>query len=96
MSRSTISGCSANGEGSTGGGIRNDGTLELSGGSITGCSANEGGGIYSTDRTKLNKTEITGNSSSQCGGGIAYQGSFELMNSITITGNTMNGAACDV
>ncbi|MFI3228836.1 MAG: InlB B-repeat-containing protein [Bacillota bacterium] len=61
-----------------GGGIYNDGTLTMSGGSISGNNATNGGGIYNAGTLTLENVTISGNIASS-GGGV-YSGIESILN----------------
>ncbi len=69
------------------GGLKNDGTLEMKGGSISSNSGGSGGGIENTGSLKLEKCAITGNSAGCNGGGIYNNGGSMTAEGCTITGN---------
>ena len=73
-----------------GGGIHNQGTLVVNGGTITGNRAgNAGGGIYNFGTATINGGVISGNTASGNGGGIDNPGTMTISD-CTITGNTSN------
>ncbi|PYI87952.1 MAG: hypothetical protein DMF03_12255, partial [Verrucomicrobia bacterium] len=77
---------------SKGGGVRNAGTLTLTGCTITGNTGRfEGGGLYNDGTTTVNNCTFNGNSTDGGGGGIQNDGNLAL-NSCTISGNIGVGA----
>jgi len=72
-----------------GGGIRNDGTLELSNVKISNCFSTDGGGIYSTGTLTLEDVTLTGNTADNDGGGLFTSGN------ISITRSTLNSNEAD-
>lgn len=74
-----------------GAGIRNEGKLEINGGTITGnTSTAHGGGIYTIyGSLVMNGGTITGNTAGGVGGGVCGSGLF-TMNDGKITDNTSN------
>jgi hypothetical protein len=72
-----------------GGGILNNGTLSVSGCTVSGNSAGAGGGIWGGTMTVQNST-LSGNSAGE-GGGIYSEGG-----SITISGSTLSHNSADV
>lgn len=79
----TISG----GQFNDGGGIRNQGTLNLLNSTVTGNNATApGGGIYNDGVMTIINTTISGNNAGQSGGGINNTGTLTVINS-TITNN---------
>ena len=89
----TIKGGNSN---KNGGGILNEGTLTMEGGTITECHAyGGGGGIYSTGTLTLNDVTISNNEVIGYGGGIClFDGGTLNLCGGTITGNrtTIGGA----
>lgn len=81
---------------STGGGIvtRNDGDLSMTGGSLTGNTADRGGGLMHYGSADLNQVSISNNTATLRGGGIYGVGTWQLRRS-TVADNTAvtNGAA---
>ena len=84
-----------------GGGICNTGTIEITGGEITGNAAEEGGaGLYSTGAAILTSVAITGNlgGADTTGGGIANTGTLTVLrceiadNAATRGGGLANGS----
>lgn len=88
--------------GEYGGGIsirNNAGTLVMKGGSITNCSAQNGGGIRIDTRMEMNGGTISGNSATVDGGGISVGNigtKLLFSGNCQVTGNTLNGARCNV
>ncbi len=79
--------------GKTGRGINNCGTLTLWNGSIAGNSFNDsGGGVCNSGTLNMRAGSITGNE----GGGVFNIGTLNLSGNVTISGNTLNGAANNV
>ena len=103
LTAGSITLCTADGTDGTGGGICvNKGTLNMSGGSITRCSAILGGGVsVATERTlNMSGGSITGNTATQRGGGIGLTGTsnpqktkLNFSGLVNVSGNTVNGAA---
>ena len=95
--------CAASGSEGRGGGVFvRQGTLNMSGGSITRCSAVQGGGVCVFNQHKLNMSggSITGNTATERGGGIAVSGTDKTQNTrlyfaglVKVSGNTLNGVA---
>ena len=77
-----ISGNSSN---SNGGGIKNNGILNVTGGSVIGNEAKKGGGIYNAGTATISGGTISDNTAKQYGGGIFNTGS------LTITGGEITG-----
>ena len=73
-----------------GGGILNNGTLSVSGCTLSGNSADSGGGIWGGTMTVQNST-LSGNSADGVGGGIDNE-----VGSITISGSTLSHNSADV
>ena len=74
-----------------GGGIffNSNGTLNISGGEITGNKGAFGGGVYVKDGTlNISGGEIVGNTSMTRGGGVYLENSKLIMNGGTVEGNT--------
>ena len=69
------------------GGLKNEGTLEMKGGSVSSNSGGSSGGIENTGSLKLKKCAITGNSGGCNGGGIYNNGASMTAEGCTITGN---------
>ncbi len=90
ISRLTISG----GRAELGGGIYNDGTLTLTGSTVSGNKAMVGpnsifggGGIYNSGTLTLSNSTVSGNVATFYGGGITNRDTLEMSNS-TVSGNT--------
>ncbi len=79
----TIAGGSTSG---SGGGLYVEGTLNMTGCTVTGNSAAAGGGLAGVGRITMTDSTITGNSAA-AGGGLYEDGSATL-NACTITGNS--------
>src|SRR5262245_6701807 len=77
----------ANGKGIDGGGILNDGTLELTNCTLSGNSASFGGGIYNSGTLALANCTLSGNSATSNGGGIFNDDTLELAN-CTLSSNS--------
>ena len=79
-------------------GVANWGEFTMFGGSVTGNSADEdGGGVYNLDGAfAMFGGSVTGNSAGKDGGGVYNFGFFNLSGSVTITGNTTDGADSNV
>jgi CSLREA domain-containing protein len=75
-----------------GGGIRNEGTLTLVGGAVTGNVAGSGGGIYNVGALSLEATEVDGNHAPFDGGGLYNSGGEVMLNNVLIDGNTATSA----
>jgi hypothetical protein len=71
---------------SEGGGLSNSGTLTLTGGTLSGNSADFGGGIGNTGTLTVTGSTLSGNS----GGGIYNRGTLTVRNS-TLSGNSGGG-----
>jgi CSLREA domain-containing protein len=93
---STLSGMSIHGNTATaaqydaGGGVRNSGTLTITGSTISGNQAPLGGGGGVSNRTAsltVRQSTISGNSAANGGGVLNYYGSATISNS-TLTGNS--------
>ena len=91
----TISGnrASKNGDGQLGdgGGICNEGTLIMTGGTISGNEAEDGGGICNEGTAQIAGVTISGNTASGNGGGIDISGTANgsmILTDVTITDNT--------
>lgn len=86
IERLTVS--DGNASGSTGGGIYNEGTLSVTGSTISGNSANAAGGIDSLGTLSVTGSTVSGNSASNGGGGLFnYHGVLSVTDS-TISGNS--------
>ena len=72
-----------------GGGIRNDGTLNLFNVKVSNCFSTDGGGIYSTGTLTMEDVTLTGNTASTNGGGLFASGNT------TITCSTLNSNEAD-
>ena len=80
------------------------GEFNMYGGKITGNSAGFGGGVYNGGTVNMYGGEIRGNTASNKGGGVYmaasmgnYQGGIlNVSGAAKITGNTVNGTACNV
>ena len=95
----TISGCS----GDYGGGVSVKlGVFNMTGGTITGCSARYGGAVRMDRTMNMSGGVITGNSATADGGGISLDVSSSSVSKVNfsgdpkVTGNTLNGEACNV
>ncbi|MFI3163085.1 MAG: right-handed parallel beta-helix repeat-containing protein [Bacillota bacterium] len=85
LSGNTISGNSAE----NGGGVYNDGTLEMNGDEISGNTATEnGGGVYNVGTLTMKGDEISGNTAIELGGGVYNVGTSLTMNGGKISGNS--------
>lgn len=74
-----------------GGGILNEGTLNIQGGTITNNSAANGGAIYNSGTLTISGGTIQGNTATTNGGAIYHNGtSFSLQGSPTITNNRVS------
>ncbi|NJN60688.1 MAG: DUF4347 domain-containing protein [Coleofasciculaceae cyanobacterium RL_1_1] len=77
---------------SAGGGIFNEGTLELTESTVSGnvadASGGSGGGIYNTGTARLTRATISSNRSLYSGGGIDNVGGTLVLLETTISGNT--------
>lgn len=77
---------------SVGGGIFNEGTLELTESTVSGnvadASGGSGGGIYNTGTARLTRATISSNRSLYSGGGIDNVGGTLVLLETTISGNT--------
>ena len=71
----------------TGGGILNEGTLNIQGGTITSNFADTGGGIYNGGTLVLSGGNITGNTAA-LGGGVYTGGTLQMSGAPIGTGNT--------
>jgi hypothetical protein len=82
------------GDSINGGGVFNQGTLNLNGCIVTGCGADQGGGIYNTGSLILNQSSIEGNfATNNEGGGIFNGNGGDLeMNDSQISGNVAGRA----
>lgn len=78
---------------SNGGGIYNNGTLNLNGGTISANKAVSGGGVYSDGSFKMNGGTISDNEASNGGGIYGYSSGSLTVNDGSISGNkaTSNG-----
>jgi hypothetical protein len=76
--------------GNTGGGVYvSGGTFTMSGGTISGNSANYGGGVYADGGTfTMSGGTINGNTATNYGGGVYMDGGTFTMSGGTISGNT--------
>jgi hypothetical protein len=85
----TLSGMTiTNGKASNGGGIYNEGTLDLNNVLIGANTASDGGGIYNTGTVTMNSgSTITSNTATN-GGGIENVGTVYMNSGSTITSNT--------
>ena len=75
--------------------------LKMEGGNITKCSAQSGGGIFMANSAVLRMTggNIKNNTATSAGGGIAVGGTgtrLHFSGRVTISGNKLNGEACNV
>ena len=85
-------------------GVGQFGEFNMYGGKITGNSAGFGGGVYNGGTVNMYGGEIRGNTASNKGGGVYmaasmgnYQGGIlNVSGAAKITGNTVNGTACNV
>ena len=81
----------SNGSANEGGAINNAGDLFLARVAVTGSSADNGGGVFSSDFLEVVDSTISGNSAALTGGGgISSMGTLGVFNS-TITGNSVAG-----
>ncbi|MFI3165028.1 MAG: right-handed parallel beta-helix repeat-containing protein, partial [Bacillota bacterium] len=94
LSGNTISGNSAE----NGGGVYNDGTLEMNGDEISGNTATEnGGGVYNVGTSlTMNGGKISGNSTTARGGGVYNGGGFFVSGTVVISGNSVGTWSGDV
>jgi hypothetical protein len=79
--------------GSTGGGILNKGTLDVTNSTFSDNSAGEdstGGGILNKGTLDVNNSTFSGNSASRFGGGIANDGGIVRVRNSTFSGNRAN------
>ncbi|HUU62414.1 MAG TPA: right-handed parallel beta-helix repeat-containing protein [Dehalococcoidia bacterium] len=85
----TMTGCtvSDNKADTEGGGIRNDGPLEMTNCTIIGNEAPDGGGIYNSGNVTMTGCTVSGNDADNNGGGIFNDYGDEL----TMTGCTVSG-----
>jgi hypothetical protein len=97
LSQCTISGDGTNGSSGSGGGIYSSGALAITGGTISGCTANKGGGIYNSGPLNITSSAIQLDTATGSGGGI-YSGSGVVLLGNDIIGNpntnsngTLNG-----
>ena len=75
-----------------GGGVYNDGTLNLWNGSIAGNTVKgNGGGVFNYGTFNMYGGSITGNTAEWCGGGVLNIGTLNLSGNVNITGNKVNG-----
>ena len=80
-----------------GGGIINEGTLNIQGGTITSNSAANGGAIYNSGTLTVSGGTIQSNTATTNGGAIYHNGTaFSLQGSPTITSNTVSSTANNV
>ncbi|MCI0683337.1 MAG: Ig-like domain-containing protein [Gemmataceae bacterium] len=80
----------ANGLGSSGGAIRNEGTLTIVNTAVVDSVGSQGGGIYSSNTLIVTNSTISGNTASFQGGGIHitdHIGSNATLTNVTITNN---------
>jgi hypothetical protein len=79
------------------GGIINNGTLTVSGCTISGNAADNGGGIHNTGTlTVSNNSTVSGNSAGNNGGGIWNSGaSLNWVGSLTVSNSTVSGNHAD-
>ncbi|MBN2858500.1 MAG: hypothetical protein JXN63_08885 [Candidatus Delongbacteria bacterium] len=75
-----------------GGGIRNDGTLNLFNVKVSNCFSTNGGGIYSTGVLTASGITLTGNTASDNGGGIFCNKNTSITYSTFNQNNADNGA----
>ena len=85
----------------SGGGIcAINGTISMTDGQITGCSAKSGGGIFLENKASLSMSmsggSITGNSATAEAGGIDLKKEIHLSGNPVISGNTLNGNPCNL
>ncbi|MEM8677898.1 MAG: choice-of-anchor Q domain-containing protein [Planctomycetota bacterium] len=81
-----------------GGGLHNQGTLELTDSVVTGNRASQkGGGIFSSGSITISGSTLSSNSTSGSGGGVAAPAGIVTVNDSTISGNSasFSGAALD-
>lgn len=83
-----------------GGGISiKKGKFIMESGSITGCSGKYGGGVRVDAKMYMNGGTITGNSATSVGGGISpgvIGAQIFFSGTPIVTGNTLNGVACNM
>lgn len=87
---------SGNSAGSGGGGIlNNNGTLTVTGSTVSGNSATRGGGVFSiinsnsdTEKTTITNSTISGNEAFSNGGGVHNENGLTVIENSTITKNT--------
>lgn len=86
----TISGNTAS---TSGGGVRNAGTLIMNGGTISNNNATNGGGISNAGGASLTLQmgDIIGNNTTSTGGGIWSAGPLRIMSGTVISDNNTNG-----
>jgi hypothetical protein len=79
--------------GPPGGGLYNEGSVTISGCTLSGNSAHEGGGLFNTGTADLSDCVVSGNGSYIGGGLNSYYGTLKLTN-CTVSGNSsvQNGA----
>ena len=87
LSNSIVSGNSATGLYSEGGGITNRGTLTLTNSTVSGNTGGRGGIANFGGTLTLTNSTVSGNTASYDGGGIDNEGTLTLTNS-TVSGNT--------
>jgi CSLREA domain-containing protein len=83
----SITVANGNAEGGDGGGIYNEGDLQVSRSTISDNSASSGGGIYNEGSLGVTNSTISGNHATSSGGGIYSEGALQVINS-TISGNS--------
>ena len=93
ISRSTITGNSVSDTNSEfkGGGLLGGATIRDS--TVSGNSAPQGGGIFSSSSVTVFRSTIAGNTASEVGGGIANIGGSLSINDSTLSGNTVSAGA---
>ena len=84
----------ANGNGASGGGIYNNGTLTVANSTLSGNSApsvsNSGGGILNNNGTlTVTNSTLSGNSANYAGGGILNMGGMVTVTNSTLSGNSV-------
>lgn len=76
-----------------GGGIGNDGTINLSNSTLHGNAATSGGGLFNTGEAFIYSSTFSGNRAISTGGGIHSSGTLHLRN--TILANNAQGGDCN-
>ena len=74
-----------------GGGILNNGTLSVSGCTVSGNSAGSGGGIWNAGTMTVQNSTLSGNSASGLGGGIENEGGYCTISGSTLSRNSSAG-----